>query len=211
VLWILFFINAVGLFDNIDLGLSSFSLSFLIFLFIIGVINMTSYMVLLMISSYIGSILTFSFFNKYPSKIFMGEIGSLQIGSLLSLVSIHIIWSDYSELSFFNLFYNLLVVNIFNVIIFFDVLFVFYYRWKSKNPILKGDTTHLSHRFTNLGFSPNLFALFMVLMNAIAFLTYYSIEISNFFTYELGAIIICLYYTLLFILFFYFFNYKVNS
>ena len=211
VLWILFFINAVGLFDNIDLGLTAFSIALLISLFIIGYINMASYMILLIISTYIGALIMFSYFNAYPSKIFMGEIGSLQIGSLLSLLSIQLIWNDLSTLSILDLIYNLLVLNIFNSIIFFDVMFVFYFRWLNSKPILKGDTTHLSHRFISLGFPPNIFGIAVLFVNLIAFLIYYNAQINSHISAQATTITVFLFYIFLLILFCLFFGYKIRD
>ena len=44
--------------------------------------------VTVLVSSIIGAVLGFLWFNAYPAKIFMGDVGSLALGSALGVISV---------------------------------------------------------------------------------------------------------------------------
>ncbi|MDR2099072.1 MAG: phospho-N-acetylmuramoyl-pentapeptide-transferase [Rickettsiales bacterium] len=94
--------NAVNLTDGID-GLASITSasSFLVFLLVSYLIGRADYSLYLfmpyvpgageltvLIGAIIGAILGFLWFNAYPAKIFMGDVGSLAIGSMLGVASV---------------------------------------------------------------------------------------------------------------------------
>ncbi|MDR3156331.1 MAG: phospho-N-acetylmuramoyl-pentapeptide-transferase [Lactobacillales bacterium] len=89
VFWMVGFSNAVNLTDGID-GLVS----------ILMVISLSAYAVLawiqeqmdilVLIVSLIGALLAFFLFNRKPAKIFMGDVGSLALGGVLSAISIQL-------------------------------------------------------------------------------------------------------------------------
>lgn len=94
--------NAVNLTDGIDglasmITISSFVV-FLIISYLVGRADFSLYLFLpyipgageitVLIGSLIGAILGFLWFNAYPAKIFMGDVGSLAIGSSLGVISV---------------------------------------------------------------------------------------------------------------------------
>lgn len=94
--------NSVNLTDGID-GLASMTsiTSFTVFLLVSYLIGRADYSLYLylpyvpgagevtvLIGSIIGAILGFLWFNAYPAKIFMGDVGSLAIGAGLGVVSV---------------------------------------------------------------------------------------------------------------------------
>ncbi len=94
--------NAVNLTDGID-GLASMTMisSFAVFLLVSYLIGRSDYSLYLflpyvpgvgevtvLIGSIIGAVLGFLWFNAYPAKIFMGDVGSLALGSGLGVISV---------------------------------------------------------------------------------------------------------------------------
>ncbi len=94
--------NSVNITDGLD-GLASILLtsSFFVFLIISYIIGRADYSLYLympyipgagnitiVIGSIIGALLGFLWFNAYPAKIFMGDVGSLGIGSTLGVISV---------------------------------------------------------------------------------------------------------------------------
>ncbi len=94
--------NAVNLTDGID-GLASMTTisSFAVFLLVSYLIGRADYSLYLflpyvpgvgeitvLIGAIIGAILGFLWFNAYPAKIFMGDVGSLAIGAGLGVISV---------------------------------------------------------------------------------------------------------------------------
>ena len=112
ILWFLFIINSFNLFDNVDLALGSYTLTLLIFLLFLSTNIFYSPMLKMLICIYIGSIFGFICLNYYPSKIFMGEIGSLQLGAVLSALSVSVIWNEYQPQSMLHTTYYLLLNNV---------------------------------------------------------------------------------------------------
>ncbi len=145
VFWLVLIINAINMFDNVDGAAGTFSLIIFILFLILGVYLKTDLNIIFIISTYIGSLIIFLFFNFYPSKLFMGDIGSLQIASLIGAVSIKLVWQENtSDIFSYQIYYFLLNTVIFYVI-FLDVIFVSFYRISiGKSPFI-GDTNHLSH------------------------------------------------------------------
>ena len=174
--WLMFFLNAVNLFDNVDAALTSYSLALFSFFLIISInIDMNPIFIYLQVT-YIASLSCFLIFNSYPSKLFMGEIGSLQLASVLAALSIKILWSNYEYINMYEAIYSLALNNIFYFIIFFDVVLISLLRHSEGKNIFKGDTNHLSHMFIRIGFNPNIFSLFMFIINVIAFFIFLKSE-----------------------------------
>ena len=94
--------NGANLTDGID-GLAAGSSAIIVFVlaifsFVSGNINFASYLnimyipnigeIVVFISSFLGALIGFLWFNAYPAEIFMGDTGSLTIGAVISVISI---------------------------------------------------------------------------------------------------------------------------
>lgn len=91
LLWCFFIIagatNSYNLTDGLDGLLASVSLaSFLGFSFLLSQVGKIELSYLAII--FLGSILGFLYFNKFPAKVFMGDTGSLAIGSAIGALAI---------------------------------------------------------------------------------------------------------------------------
>lgn len=159
ILWIVFISNAVNMFDNIDLALVTFSFIILIVLVVKLVLNNFPIAYLIVSISYLGCFLCFSLFNFYPSKLFMGDVGSFQIGAMLSALTIKIFWVDYEFESLRIAIYQLLLNNLIFLVIILDVILVFSIRVSKKRNPFKGDINHLSHKLQKIFHSPNISAV----------------------------------------------------
>lgn len=76
--------NSVNLTDGLDGLLSGVSIPIFIFYFLISKNSSVSYFSI----AFAGSLLGFLFFNFYPAKIFMGNVGSFAIGGAISALAI---------------------------------------------------------------------------------------------------------------------------
>jgi phospho-N-acetylmuramoyl-pentapeptide-transferase len=80
--------NAVNLSDGLD-GLAITSLiPVYLTLAVLASILLVDNSILLVCSSLIGSSLAFWWFNAYPAKIFMGDVGSLSLGATLGILAL---------------------------------------------------------------------------------------------------------------------------
>ena len=156
-LWIVGFTNALNWIDGID-GLATgitliLSVQILIPSIILNDLNTT-----ILLASLFGSCIIFLYFNRFPSKIIMGDSGSYFIGFLLSSISI-LVFSNLNQYNSEDLFIgskNIMLLNFSFALIMlpvFDMLFVVISRIKNNLPIIYGDRRHLHYRLIDLGYS----------------------------------------------------------
>lgn len=79
--------NSINLTDGLD-GLASGLVMIAISPFILLSLLSKNYTIAIYLSSLVGAIMAFLYFNFHPAKIFMGDCGSLYLGSVLGAVSI---------------------------------------------------------------------------------------------------------------------------
>lgn len=147
--------NAVNLTDGLD-GLVSFpliinALGLAVFAYAQGNYNFASYLklpylidvqeIVVFCAAIIGSILGFLWYNAYPAKIFMGDVGSLSLGATFATISVllkqELVWGIMSAL---------FVAEALSVI--FQVLS---YRYRRQKRIFKMSPLH--HHFELSGWS----------------------------------------------------------
>ena len=176
IFWIILVINALNMFDNVDGAAGLFSLITLTFLLIICLFENANINFIVLISSYLGSIIIFLLYNFYPSKIFMGDIGSLQLASIISAVSIKFLWQQNNYNLFDEKIYFFLLNNIIFIIIFLDVFLVTIFRLINKKNPFVGDTNHLSHALINITTSPRVAVLILSGLSLISCLISFSLN-----------------------------------
>ena len=91
IIWMVGIINAVNMMDGLD-GLSGGIC--LIILSSIAVQQPSNVLVNLLIPGLLGGLVIFLFYNWYPAKIFMGDIGSLFLGYHIAIFSIIVVGFD---------------------------------------------------------------------------------------------------------------------
>ena len=165
IVWIVGIINAVNMMDGLD-GLSGGIC--LIILSSIAVQQPENVLVNLMIPGLLGGILVFLFFNWYPAKIFMGDVGSLFLGSHIAIFSIIIVGFNSHSLG--------LMAPIFLLgLPIFDTLMAMFRRAKQNKPIFKADKMHIHHQLLNLGISHSSVVKSLCLINlTLAIIVYFS-------------------------------------
>lgn len=146
VIWIVGVTNAVNITDGLDglaggisfIAVVAFSIIFMIFDY--SLLNRVSFTLM-------GGILGFLIYNFYPSKLFMGDGGSLFMGFLLSLLSIMYINADGSSASIF-------VPVVILAVPIFETWSSMLRRLLKGHSMMKADTDHLHDRLTEKGYSP---------------------------------------------------------
>jgi UDP-GlcNAc:undecaprenyl-phosphate GlcNAc-1-phosphate transferase len=84
----------------------------------------------------------FRFWNKYPAKIFLGDTGSLLLGSLYAFIVVSV-FLEYETTGYF--------LALLGVIPFFELIFLIIIRTKNKIPFYKKTTDHFALRMYNSG------------------------------------------------------------
>jgi len=128
-------INSINFVDGLDGLCGGISLILSSVLLFYSIIAGKTYLIFLLLSL-IGSIISFLFFNFYPAKIFMGNTGSLFLGSMFSMIlmllSYHITESWYAFVILFT--YPLL-----------DISLAVIRRFITKRSLFAPDKNHIHH------------------------------------------------------------------
>lgn len=144
VLWIVAITNAVNFFDNIDGGASGSIAITSCVLTILAVLN-GQYMIAAMSIVLAGSSLGFLVWNKPPARIYMGDAGSLFLGTLISVLAIRLDSPSGNLAVGFSVLFFILAVPI------LDICIVFFDRIRRRKSPFMGGRDHLSHRLTLIG------------------------------------------------------------
>lgn len=171
ILVVVYIVNAINLIDGID-GLASG----------LSMVAMVCYGIMLHIAGLhitamlawatLGALLPFFYYNYFgdalkKKKIFMGDTGSLTIGTIISYIALTMTnVVEFKEIDNYNP-----IICAFAPIIVpgFDVLRVYYHRVRNgRNPFLP-DRCHIHHKLLALGISTRK-ALALILITAVVFL-----------------------------------------
>lgn len=167
--------NSFNLIDGID-GLAA-SLGIIILLFFSWIFVSVGAMDLALISFAVsGSLLAFLIYNWHPSRIFMGDTGSMILGFLISSLAIKVInVSDGLAInSLINIQSSVALVISCLIVPFYDTLRVFTIRFIQGRSPFSPDRNHIHHSFLKLGLNhaqaTQILASYNVLMIALALL-----------------------------------------
>lgn len=99
LLWIVSVINAFNLVDVMD-GLATSLASCATVTFLIIAMAHGQYSLALLLTSFLGPMLAFLWYNRPPAQIYLGDAGSLFIGGFLATVPFLFKWGSYSSYGF---------------------------------------------------------------------------------------------------------------
>lgn len=145
--WVVLITNAFNLLDNMD-GLSA-GVALLAGLHLLLISALTGHLfIAAFLAIFCGCCGGFLRHNFAPAKLFMGDAGSLLLGFLLASASVAGTFCDNLSPA-----HAILIPILVLGVPLFDTASVIVIRLRSGKSIFVGDTNHLSHRLTRLGFS----------------------------------------------------------
>ena len=160
ILWVVLITNSMNLLDNMD-GLCGGISIISAFSFFLCLQPYQDELVRWMLMIFAGSMAGFLYHNLSPARIFMGDAGAMFSGYFLATVALlgtfHIGDATPSKMS---LAAPVLALSV----PLFDTFSVIYIRWRSGQPIMRGDKRHFSHRLVDLGMSPRQAVEFIFLV-----------------------------------------------
>ena len=160
VFWIVFMMNAINFFDNMDgLAVGTATIAFCFFTIAAGVRE--QYFVAVLGSVFAGASIGFWFFNHSPATIFMGDSGSLLLGYMLATLGCMVTYYKSNE-GFSRL--SVLIPVFILAIPIFDLLAVMIIRVLKGKPFYIGDHNHISHRFNRMGLTRKVSVLMVHLL-----------------------------------------------
>jgi UDP-N-acetylmuramyl pentapeptide phosphotransferase/UDP-N-acetylglucosamine-1-phosphate transferase len=167
VVAVVWFINIFNFLDGID-AYASIEAIFIAS----GIYLFTNHSVNLIL---IFSILGFLIWNWPKAKIFMGDVGSTQLGFILVVLGIY--FHNSNEL---NIIYWLMLSSLF----WFDASYTLFRRWRNKESISTAHKKHAYQRIAQSGFShlkTNVYALLINLLILLLIYVFYYFTISEYY------------------------------
>ncbi len=159
ILWIVGITNTVNLIDGLDgLAAGTAAIASLCIAYVAYIHG--TYLVAGSMLALAGGALGFLPFNFYPSKIFMGDGGSLYLGFMLATLSI------LGTVKSATLVAMIIPVMVLGFPI-FDTMFAIFRRFINNKPIMQADKGHLHHRLMNLGYGQRRAVLMLYGISAI--------------------------------------------
>jgi UDP-GlcNAc:undecaprenyl-phosphate GlcNAc-1-phosphate transferase len=162
LVWIVGITNSFNLLDNMD-GLSAGVgvICGLLLLIIAG--SLGELYICMLLSALVGSLGGFLVHNFHPSKIFLGDTGSLLIGYLFGVITVLASFVAREGAIQNTLFAPFMPVVVLGLPL-YDTASVIIIRWRERRPIHQGDKCHLSHRLVELGMTERQAVLLIYLL-----------------------------------------------
>jgi UDP-GlcNAc:undecaprenyl-phosphate GlcNAc-1-phosphate transferase len=171
--WFAGFCHAVNLLDNMD-GLAAGVALIAAVLLAVLLFEPLGPALVLMLTALAGALLGFLHWNRNRARLFMGDCGSLFIGSLLggaALVPVVAAGNAFVDPA--------LLAVVILVVPLFDTAFVLVLRRLAGRPATRGGTDHVSHRLVSLGFSERSAVRILYLLGLIGGLTAWALQFSG--------------------------------
>lgn len=146
VIWIVGLMNSINFFDNIDGGASGSTAIICIALTIMAFSN-GQFLIAAMSIVLSGATFGFLFWNKPPARIYMGDAGSLFLGTMLGALTIRLDSNSNIPLQ------GIIVILVLLSVPILDTAVVVSDRIRHHMSPFKGGRDHLSHRLMDVGFS----------------------------------------------------------
>jgi len=171
LIWVIGIMNAINLLDNMD-AIASTVVIFILscFLVIMQLNGLDDGPYLYVSIGLIAAIGGFLFFNWYPSKLFMGDTGSLFLGTAVSFLGIKYGWNMQIDNMQIPEWQRLLTVLVIFIIPITDTATVFFKRVVSGHSPFVGGRDHTTHHLSYLGLSERAVALVYCLIGLISVL-----------------------------------------
>ena len=185
VFTILVIINSFNLIDGID-GLSGSIglLTTLIFGIWFYMVDPNSQLAIVAFAL-AGSLIAFLRFNVMPAKIFMGDTGSLLLGTMLAVFAIEFIDINNTYTGAYHIKSSPIVAIGILIIPLFDLLRSFSIRIFHKKSPFTADRNHMHHILVDLGFNHTVSTLLLLLFNILIIIYVFSCQ--NLGSYLLGS------------------------
>ncbi len=171
MIWYIGIMNSINMLDNMDTVATSIALVITSGFLVLNLYYFKNLYELFILISLWLSLATFLIFNIHPSKMYMGDNGSLFLGLLLAIFAVKYLWNFNGFESYTNTFQFLLtffVNTLFFLIPLTDTTTVTINRIFQKRSPFTGGRDHTTHALYFLGLSENQIAIMLSIFNLIS-------------------------------------------
>ncbi len=150
IVGMVWFINLYNFMDGINgfVSIEAITIALFMYSFTFNAVNLIL----------IVAVLGFFFWNWPKAKIFMGDVGSTQLGFTLIVLGIYF----HNELQFSIVNWIMLAIPFW-----FDATFTLYRRWRNKEKLSVGHKKHVYQRLVQAGYSHKQVGLMLISLNTI--------------------------------------------
>ena len=156
IFWVVLLTNSFNFIDNMD-GLASGIAVIVCFILSCVAWRAHDLFVTVLLFSLLGSILGFWYYNFIKSRLFMGDGGSLFIGYMIAALTTLVTYYKRGVPTGLPVLTPLIILGV----PLFDTFSVLFIRYRTRRPLMKGDTNHFSHRLVNLGMTRRQAVMFI--------------------------------------------------
>ncbi len=160
--WIVGITNAMNFQDNMDGLAAGITAVAALFFFVMAVREELS-LVSSLAAALAGASIGFLIYNFNPASTFMGDMGSMVLGFLLSVLAIKLDFRVPAEQQIVTWMVPVVVLGI----PIFDTTLVVFTRLRERRSPMQGGKDHTSHRLVSLGLSPRAAVLTLYMIGAL--------------------------------------------
>ena len=146
VFWVVLITNSFNLLDNMD-GLCSGTVAIASAMLALVALDTANWTMAIILAGLCGAFCGFWKYNRSPASIFLGDAGSLFSGFMMACATALVTYYRASRPSHLAIGIPILIL----AIPLYDTISVIVIRIKEGRPIMRGDTSHFSHRLVDLG------------------------------------------------------------
>lgn len=202
VIWVVGIMNSINMLDNMD-GITTIASIFII-LTIIGIslpFDLTNNVHLFLLIIILGALGGFLVLNWNPSKLFMGDTGSMFLGMFLAFFSINFLWNRGVATGDSSAFSNITLVLVTFAIPIIDTTFVTIRRIRRGQSPMIGGKDHTTHTLSYRGLTDRQVALVFAILGVVSSLLAYNV--AKYIPFDsLSLVMIWVFVILLIIVFF---------
>jgi UDP-GlcNAc:undecaprenyl-phosphate GlcNAc-1-phosphate transferase len=170
--WIVGITNAMNFQDNMD-GLAAGVTAIAAVFFLVMAVEQQLSLVSSLAAALVGASVGFLIYNFNPASTFMGDMGSMVLGFLLSVLAIKLDFKVHPDRQIVTWMVPVLVLGL----PIFDTTLVVVTRVFERRSPMQGGTDHTSHRLVSLGLSPR--AAVLTLYGVCAVLGFSAVRLSH--------------------------------
>lgn len=171
MVWYIGMMNSINMLDNMDSVATSMSIISLSGFLYLNLLHFQNFYDSFIMLSLFFALITFLFYNFYPSKMYMGDNGSLFLGLFLAIMAVKYLWNTpvyEAHSSIFSYALPFLCVLLFFLIPLTDTFTVTINRLKRKRSPFLGGKDHTTHALYYIGLSENKIVLLLSIFNLIS-------------------------------------------
>jgi UDP-GlcNAc:undecaprenyl-phosphate GlcNAc-1-phosphate transferase len=169
IVWVIGLMNSINMLDNMDGISTSISASIILSMFLYVVSNgpISNDVAFLMVGVF-ASLVAFLLFNWNPSKMYMGDTGSMFLGVFLAALSIMSIWSERDVYGGTFQVRQFVIPMLIFIIPLIDTTTVTIRRLMRRQSPFLGGRDHITHHLAYLGLKDNYVAIILLIFSLIS-------------------------------------------